>query len=210
MKSPAGILRVLVSAGGAVLAALFPAAAAPPPATLSAPNAASSVWDTDPSKVGVELQIVNHGAAAADDVRVTSVAVQGGALAAFTPLPIALGNIAPQGSALLDLVITVPRTDGTGYLLTIFGTYRSSGGSQHFSLTREVTPSAAPPGPTRTTSGVSDKSSSQPAGPVGPHGVGGPPGFGPNATTPMLIPPGPPRGPSPPNPGEAGPATQQR
>jgi hypothetical protein len=156
-------------------------------------NVASSVWDTDSSKIGVELQIVNHGAAAADDARVTAVAVHRGTLSSPQALPIALGNIAPESSALLDLVITVPQTDGTGYQLTISGTYRNSGAPQRFSLTRTVNPAAVAPGPVAGQSGVTDKGLILPAGPVQPPAADGPPLFGPNATTPMLIPPGPPR-----------------
>jgi hypothetical protein len=192
-----------VSAAGAGSAATLPI-------ILSVANAAASVWDTDPSKAGIELQIVNNGGAIAAGVRVTSVDVRGGSLAAATALPIGLGNIAPRGSALLDLVITVPRTDTTGYRLTISGIYRHARRAQRFSLTRAITPSAAPPGPIRARNGASATAPNQPASPAGPPAVGGPPGFGPNATTPMLIPPGPPRGPSLTNPDEAGPATQQR
>jgi hypothetical protein len=138
---------------------------------------------------------VTRGAASAEDVRVTSVGVSGGALdAAYSVLPIALGNVAPQGSLLLDLVISVPRTDGAAYLLTIAGTYRVAAALQRFTLTHTVTPSAAGPGVISGQSGVSGTAPSQPAGPVAPPVVGGgPPQFGPNAATPMLIPPGPPR-----------------
>jgi hypothetical protein len=212
MKSPAGVLRLLLSAAGALFAGVLPAGAAAPPVMLSAANAASSVWDTDSSKVGIELQVVNGGTVAAEDVRVTAVDVQGGVLAAaYSSLPIALGNIAPQGSALLDLVITVPRADGTAaYLLTINGSYRTSGAPQPFSLTRTVAPGTAAPVPIPAKSGASATAPNPPASPAGPPAAGGPPGLAPNATTPMLIPPGPPRGPSLTNPDEAGPATQQR
>ena len=145
----------VLSMVGAVLAA-GAGSAATSPIILSVANAAASVWDTDPSKAGIELQIVNNGGAIAAGVRVTSVDVRGGSLAAAMALPIALGNIAPRGSALLDLVITVPRTDATGYRLTISGIYRHAGRAQRFSLTRAITPSAAPPGPIRARSGVSD------------------------------------------------------
>jgi hypothetical protein len=180
-----------------------------PPTVLSVENAATSVWDTDPSKVGVELQIVNNGGAPVADVRVTSVAVRGGAFSGPPTLPIALGNIGPRGTALLDFVIAVPRTDGTGYLLTVSGTYRDSAAPRRFSLTRTVAPGAAAPVPIIEKSGVSPKGSSPPADPGQPPGGGGPQ-VGPNATTPMLIPVGPPRQLSLPDPGEAGPATKQR
>ncbi len=184
-------LRPRLLLASAVLAGAT--AGVPSPVALSVPNAAASVWDTDPSKAGVELQIINTGSALADDVRVTSVDVSGGTLAAaHSTLPILLGNVAPQRSALFDLVITVPRTHTAEYLLTISGTYRHSGMLQRFTLTRSVTPSVAPP-PIRAKSGVLDTAPNQPTERAWPPGPGAPAGFGPNATTPMLIPPGPPR-----------------
>jgi hypothetical protein len=180
-----------------------------PSPVLSVENVATSVWDTDPSKVGVELQIVNSGGTPAADVRVTSVAVRGGALSGLSALPIALGNIGPRGTALLDFVIAVPRTDGTGYLLTISGTYRDAAAPRPFSLTRTVAPSAAGPSSIIGKSGVSPKGSSPPADPGQPPKASGPP-VGPNATTPMLIPVGPPRQLSLPDPGEVGPVIKER
>lgn len=148
MRSPSAALWPGLALAGGVFAAGSPTAAAPP-AALAADNAASSVWDTDPTKVGIELQIVNHGGPA-DDVRVTSVAVQGGAFSGALVLPIALGNIAPQASALLDLVIAVPRTDETGYLLTISGTYRNAGATQPFSAALRTQCDDADADPTRS------------------------------------------------------------
>jgi hypothetical protein len=167
------------------------------PVRLYAENVATSVWDTDPSKVGVTVQISNDGTAPADHVRVTSVVVDGGAFSGPAPLPIAIGKIEPNGSSLLDLVITVPRTDGTAYLLTISGTYTSSGGSHDFSLNRTIAPNSAGPGPIPAQSGVTAKGQ-PPPGPSPP--AAGPPPLRPNATTPMLIPVGPPRQLSLPNP----------
>jgi hypothetical protein len=170
-----------------------PTRGAVPPVVLSAENEATSVWDTDPSKVGIELQIVNNGASPATDVQVSSIVVEGGSLNGPATLPIALGTIKPAGSALLDLVITVPRTDGTRYLLTISGTYAYSGGRHGFSVDRAVAPNTTAPGPLFGRSGVSGKSSDQSPGPApNPPSTASPP-FGPNATTPILIPPGPPR-----------------
>ncbi len=211
MRSLAATLAAL-SLAGALLAAATPAVPGGPPVVLVAANAATSVWDTDPSKVGIELQIVNDGSAPATDVRVTAVDVHGGALAAaHSALPISLGNIVPQRSALLDLVITVPRTDGaTSYLLTISGTYRTSGARQAFSLTHTVAPNAAAPRPIPAKSGASATTPTQSAGPMEPHVAGGPPSLKPNATTPMLIPPGPPRQLSPPNTSGTNRPTQER
>ena len=170
MRSPGARLVPGLLLAGSVLAP----GSASGSVVLAADNAATSVWDTDPTKVGVELQIVNHGLAAACDVRVTGVAVQGGALSGQQALPIVLGDIGPQSWALLDLVIAVPRTDGTGYLLTISGTYRSAGTPQRFSLTRTLAPGAAATEPIAGQNGVLGKASVQPAGPSQSPGAGQP------------------------------------
>jgi hypothetical protein len=180
------------------------------PVLLQAQNVATSVWDTDPSKVGVQLQIANTGTTGAENVLVKTVVVRGGAYSGPSPLPIGLGTIAPSGSVLLDLVIAVPLADGRQYLMTVAGTYSSSGRSYPFSLDRAVTPSAAVPGPFIGQNGVSGKGSSQPAIPVQSPPAAQTAPLGPNATTPMMIPIGPPRQLSPPGPGDTGPATKQR
>lgn len=163
------------------------------PVRLYTENVAISVWDTDHSKVGVTLQIGNDGAAPADDVRVTSVVVRGGALSGSTPLPITIGRIGPKGSALLDLVINVPRTDGTAYRLRISGAYTYFGSPHDFSIDRTVAPNSAATGPIPAQSGVTAKrpSAQAPPGPSPPAAASPP--LRPNATTPMLIPVGPPR-----------------
>ncbi len=199
----------LVSLAAAVIAGSTSAASAST-VSLSAPNAAASVWDTDQSKIGVEVQIVNRGDAPAADVRITAVDVRDGALAAaLSALPIVLGDIPAQRSALLDFVITVPETHTAEYLLTIAGTYRHSGSLRRFLLTRTVMPSVAP-GPIKAQGGLSGTAPSQPAGPAMPLGGAGVPGFTPNATTPMLIPPGPPRQPSLPNSDDSARPTERR
>jgi hypothetical protein len=167
--------------------------AAETPVLLDTENVATSVWDTDPTKVGVVVQIGNSGSSAADNVVVTSVVVQEGAFSGPNPLPVALGTIKPNGSALLDLIITVPRTDGAQYLLTISGTYAYAGELRPFSLTGTVTPDSAAPGPFMGESDVSTKRSGEHSPPVSNPPAAAPPPFGPNATTPMMIPVGPPR-----------------
>jgi hypothetical protein len=170
------------------------------PVRLYTENFATSVWDTDPSKVGVELQIGNGGDSPADNVRVTSVRVRGGAFSGPTTLPIAIGTIKPNGSTLLDLLITVPRTDGTAYRLTISGTYRYFGRVHDFSLDRTVAPNSAGPGPVPAQSGVTAKGPSTQLPPAPSPPAATSPPSGPNATAPMLIPIGPPRQLSLPNP----------
>src|SRR5205823_8203194 len=93
---PAMVKRLLLAFVGALLVA-GSAHAAVTPVQLYTVGAASSVWDTDPSKVGVELQIGNNGTSDADNVQVTSVTVQGGSLGGPS-LPVVLGTIGPQES----------------------------------------------------------------------------------------------------------------
>jgi hypothetical protein len=178
--------------------------AAVTPVHLYAENVATSVWDIDHSKVGVTLQISNGGSSAAANVVVTSVTVHGGAFSGPSPLPVALGTINPKNSALLDLLITVPRTDGTRCLLTIAGSYTYSGTSYGFSLNREIAPSSIDAGPFVGKSGVSTTQdpNMDPNLPPNPPTAAQQP-FGPNATTPMMIPLGPPRRLSLPSPNDA-------
>jgi hypothetical protein len=194
-----GLVRRLLCSLPPTVAVLFlgSAHAAVTPVRLFTDDVATSVWDTDFSKVGVTLQISNDGISAAEDVLVTSVTVQGGAFSGPTPLPIALGTIESQGSAILDLLITVPRTDGTRYLLTISGTYSYLGGSFGFSLNRAVAPSSVRAGQFPAQSGVLTVQDPNlvPYPPPPPPAI-----FLPNAETPILIPLGPPRELFPPTP----------
>ena len=48
------------------------------PVLLYSGNVGLSVWDTDTTRVAVSMQVVNGGTAAAQDVRVTSVALSAG------------------------------------------------------------------------------------------------------------------------------------
>ncbi len=174
-----------------VSAALFSFAlsrAAVPPVVLYIENDVASVWDTDPSKIGVELQLANKGISAADHVRVTSITVQGGALAGLPTFPILLGTVHPQGRTIFDFIMTGSPSKNTPYLVTIKGAYIYAGNSYDFALNRAISPTAAPHSIT-THGGVSPKDGA--SGPP-PSAADRPPG-GPNATTPMMIPIGPPR-----------------
>jgi hypothetical protein len=179
-----------------LIAAIFAAAsvqAAVTPVVLYLGDDVASVWDTDPSKIGIELQIGNSGNATADDVRVTAITVQGGALRETTPLPILLRTIRSKSSVLLNFVIAVPPSKYTRYRLTIAGTYIDHGTVREFSLSRTISPDAAAPDPAVTHRGASGKSFNHPAGSDPPAPAAGRPPFAPNATTPMMIPVGPPR-----------------
>jgi hypothetical protein len=165
--------------------------AAEKPVQLTIENVALSVWDTDATMVGVALQIRNVGTASADNVRVFAVVIFGGTFAGPDPLPLSLGSIGPAQDVALDLVVKVPKTDGTRYLLTILGHYTYSGKVPgFFLLNRHVAPQPDGNGPFRVRDGVAViQDPSTAFYPVPPPLVL----FGPNTADPILIPPGPPR-----------------
>lgn len=124
-----------------LVAAIFAAASAQAaftPVVLYLGDNVASVWDTDPPKIGVELQVGNSGSGAAEDVRVTSVTVQQGVLYEPAALPILLGTIRPQSRALLDVVIILSPNKTTRPLLTIGGSYVHDGIMFGFSLSRTI------------------------------------------------------------------------
>ena len=102
------------------------AQAAVTPVHLITENVALSVCE-DGANVGATLQIKNEGIAQAENVRVDAITLRGGTVQATETLPQALGNLAPKGDAMLNLRLTVPRIDGTRYLLTINGRYTYAG-----------------------------------------------------------------------------------
>jgi hypothetical protein len=159
--------------------------------SLYAANAATSVWNTNTTKVGVQLQISNSGSSTAHDVLVTSITVQGGSLSPGGGIPpITLGTIDAGEGAPLDIVINAPTTNGTTrYLLTVNGTYSFAGNVYSFSVNRALFPNAAGPGTILPKSGTSvifnPNTASFPTPPALPS-------FGPNAETPIFVPIGPP------------------
>jgi hypothetical protein len=165
------------------------------PVSLYAGNAATSVWSTDHTQVGVQFQIANNGTADADNVVVKSVTVQGGSVSPNSPaLPIVLGTIEAGHDQLLNLVITVPLANGTTrYLVTVSGTYASGPTTYGFSINRALFPNSTGPGPISPVSMTSATKAPPYTGVVFPPlPPPPPPGSGPNAETPMLIPIGPP------------------
>lgn len=181
-----------IAALGALLAA-GSLQAAVTPVSLYAENAATSVWSTDSTQVGVEFQIANNGTADAGHVVVKSITVQGGSVSVNSPaLPVALGEIGSGESAPFDLVITAPTTNGTTrYLVTINGTYTYGPTTYGFSINRALFPNAAAPGPITPVSGTTGINAPPYSGIVFPP-TPTPPSFGPNAETPIFVPIGPP------------------
>jgi hypothetical protein len=151
---------------------------------------ALSVWDTNATMVGAAVQVVNAGTGVAGNVRITSVRVTQGSYRGPDALPVALGQLAPGKDEIFKFQFTVPRTDGTRYLLTISGLYDSGGASYGFALNRYVTPEPPAPGPfaALTSSAVIQRRETATFPPSPPDAD-----FGPNAETPILIPPGPQR-----------------
>jgi hypothetical protein len=177
--------------GAFVLFWVGSAQAAVTPVQLLTLNGVNSVWATAPNKVGVELQIGNKGTGDANNVNVTSIAVQGGSFSGPGSLPIALGTIAAAADTMLDFVATVPKTDGTAvYRLTISGSYTYSGKVYGFTLNWAITPNAAGPGTINARNGFLTKQNPMTA--IYPTPPTLPP-FSPNAETPTFVPLGPPR-----------------
>jgi hypothetical protein len=183
--------------GAFVLFWVGSAQAAVTPVQLLTLNGVNSVWATSPNNVGVELQIGNNGTGDANNVNVTSIAVQGGSFSGPGSLPIALGTIAAGADTMLDFVVTVPKTDGTAaYRLTISGSYMYSGKVYGFTLNWAIIPNAAGPGTITARNGLLPKQNPVTATyPLPP-----PPLATNNAETPNFVPLGPPQLVSPPTP----------
>ena len=128
--------------------------AAVTPVHLITENAALSAWE-DGANIDARLQIKNDGVAQARNVRVDSVTLRGGIVQTLDPLPQALGDIEPEVGAVLNLRLTVPRLDGTHYLLTINGRYTYAGQDYDFSLNRYLDPGRAPAKPLSAHDGIS-------------------------------------------------------
>ena len=132
---------------GLAAIALFPlvvAEAAITPVRLSSGDVGTSVWDTDNTTVGVSMQIVNAGTAQAEDVMVTSVALSAGTFQGPQALPLAIGPIEASSDTILNLIVKVPASNGTSYLMTVNGTYRYTGQVYGYSINRSIAPGPSP------------------------------------------------------------------
>src|SRR5262249_32866687 len=90
-------------------------------------EAAVSVWD-DNVTVGTQMQLVNAGTRAANQLRVTRVEVAGGTYTGPAALPTGpLGNLRPGGDIRFDAILKVPSADGSERMLTVEGDYRENG-----------------------------------------------------------------------------------
>ena len=110
-------------------------------------EAAVSVWDDNVS-VGTQIQLVNAGTLAANQLRVTRIEVTGGTYAGPVALPTGpLGNVRPGGGIRLDAILKVSNTDGSERMLTVEGNYLQNGKQRRFRAELPIKPNSAPPGP---------------------------------------------------------------
>lgn len=161
-------------------------------------QAVASVWD-ESQTIGVQAVLINEGARAAPDLRISSVSIEEGAFAgpdrAQNP-----GDLAPGGNAAVDAVFKLATpADGRPRRLVVEGSYRGGlFGRRRFTAEGSVNPDAAPPNVIFSTPGVMTKQ--RPDAVAYPPAQPAPGGEGPNAETPILIPIGPPRTVFPPTP----------
>jgi len=157
------------------------------PVRIEVGSDAESRW-ADSSRVGFAIELRNRGDRTATNVRVRVVQVAGGKL--VTKVPIGIGTIRPDASAVLQFVADVP--PGRGRMpVRIQGTYQTGRETRPFDVAKPVSTDRKPSGPIEASKGSARVQR--------PQDARYPPAYkpaleeGPNAETPMLIPRGPPR-----------------
>lgn len=181
-----------------VLAVAGPASAQSFPVRFVTGQIAASPWDTDPTRFGYAIELQNVGVAEAEKVRVTSIRVQNGS--ADSPTAFDVGEIGPGEFGVVSFTAVLPLTT-TRALVTINGTYEIAGAKFGFSVNRAVTKSLPGAGPFTGRNGAAIKQAPNLAAYPTPPAILD---FGPNAESPILIPPGPPRQVLPPTPTPSG------
>jgi hypothetical protein len=97
-----------------------------------------------PTLLFLAVPIINNGAAAVQNVEVTSISLTGGTLTSPV-LPVSLGTIPAGGSAILNATFSGVFLPGDSPVLTVEGTFSLAGSIFCFSLSRTlVIPPAAP------------------------------------------------------------------
>jgi hypothetical protein len=129
--------------------------AAASPVQFATGEAAFSIWDD--GSVSLAIPLRNNSETSADKVRVTQISLRSGTRLEPASLPIELGEITPDRSAMVYARFTVPKADGTKYLLTLTGQYSARGLTYGFSVNRYVAPVPFNPGPFQTFAGSSRK-----------------------------------------------------
>lgn len=162
----------------------------------------ASVWDQSQT-IGTQGLLRNIGNAAAEDLRITSIAVDNGAYAGPTSLPLAAGDLAPTKDALFDAIFKLSdKADGRARNVTVKGDYRTDGsGRTPFTVNGSISPNVEPPGPVIARPGEMVKQNPRTAfyPPAPPERSEGP-----NAESPVFVPIGPPRSVFPPTPSGTG------
>jgi len=182
--------RCLAPATALILACAAPAAAAVPPERvhLVAGMDASSRWDQSP-RVGFAIELHNSGPGSAANVQVRDIRIVGGKL--VSKPPISVGSIGGDQSGVVHFIADVPQRNGK-VPIQIRGTYDSGRGARTFVVTKPVSVDRPPDRPISVQKGTTRIQRPQdvryPPKPATP-----PSRERPNAETPMLIPPGPPR-----------------
>lgn len=95
--------------------------------------------------LGVELPIVNGGAADVQNVAITAIQLSAGNLLAPTSLPVPVGDVAQSAHFTVQAVFDASSLSvGANYVLTVHGTYTKGSGASAFSVNRPVTVPAPP------------------------------------------------------------------
>ncbi|MGZ4982685.1 MAG: hypothetical protein ACXV9Q_01170 [Chthoniobacterales bacterium] len=153
-------------------------------------EAATSVWD-DNVTVGAQFQLENAGTRTAQQLRLTSIQVDGGSYTGPTTLPTAsLGDLVPGHNLRFDAILKLSPVDGSAHRLTVKGDYHDSGKEFDFGADISINPNSAPPGPVNITTGTVGKQT--PGTATFPTPAPSAP-FGPNSEQPVFVPIGPPR-----------------
>ncbi len=152
---------------------------------------AVSVWD-DKTTVGTQIELVNEGRGPAEDLRLTSITVEGGSYTGPATLPTSsLGTLGVGADIRFDAILKVASADGSARRLTVEGQYSEKGKEIHFRTEHTINPNAAPPGPITIVPGTVPVQN--PSTVPYPPGVTSPAPFGPNSEQPIFVPIGPPR-----------------
>jgi len=184
----------LRSAPGAFLTVSVECASYAALAIEAGPGIGSSTWDN--GNVSLAIPLVNEGNAAAQAVSITAITAGGGSYQGPTAFAYAAGTVAPEEMRVLDAIFS--GLSGTTALpLTVRGTYRSGAATCPFQAQTSFT---LPPAPAPIVATPGQAVVQSPATAYFPPAPAGPPSFGPNAESPMLIPVGPPRQLFPPTP----------
>ena len=104
---------------------------------LFSPGIQSTVWDD--GSVAMTIPVENQGGNPAREVKVTSLDIQDGSRLQPASLPLALGEILPEGVQVMDALFKFPKL-GTAYGVKLAGSYRADDHTCKFEISSSVTP----------------------------------------------------------------------